>query len=618
MSRKRFKRRSTILKYLSLWNKGISQKWRRLRRRCTSFTTGSSVNNYISSQGHLHRESLLDLDATCDVPVIRRNSGGSSSGSIVITPKRVMPPSKDNDVFPKSDTLSLDGSFLSPKPPKSKSSSDKILSDVQQMLRSKLNRIHAGLRKRRAVSIHEVQTNRAQQHPIFYVPLPLNSSSQNGSSIHDNIVERDDENDDDCTGHLSLPPFAFRDSNDKVNYELNSKTSSVCSSGRGTCASDDGDRRSTSSNRSLASGKDVNENGDYTWGKDNGYHSIEIQQQQQQQYDRVYCDKWTSPTRDKITSNDILNDHNRFDFIHASEKRNNVKFAVNESTKNMETPVTKFCRARLSEHSKNHHYLTSRFSACEPSKNFFHIGSPITNRFITCQTFTDSGPSSLPYSIQENSNYDNDKKLLNPLPILEDLPPKGDRKMTSSAALSQALRNRTRSQSPLKKGIKNYCKKNVWDNNNDDKNEEKNFEENDNTSLRINGSRENLPLKLDSDSADDEKESSKFCTLPRHGKGSGFSILTVTFTKGPGQKGLGFSIVGGRDSPKGHMGIYVKTIFPTGQAAESGALKEGDEILAVNQKPFHGLSHQEAINVFKEIKNGAVQLHVGRRQYKKR
>lgn len=48
---------------------------------------------------------------------------------------------------------------------------------------------------------------------------------------------------------------------------------------------------------------------------------------------------------------------------------------------------------------------------------------------------------------------------------------------------------------------------------------------------------------------------SNFCTLPRRPRSTLSTFQTVTFEKGPGKKSLGFTIVGGRDSPKGSIGM---------------------------------------------------------------
>ncbi|KOX74063.1 PDZ domain-containing protein 2 [Melipona quadrifasciata] len=108
------------------------------------------------------------------------------------------------------------------------------------------------------------------------------------------------------------------------------------------------------------------------------------------------------------------------------------------------------------------------------------------------------------------------------------------------------------------------------------------------------------------------------------------------FEKGYGKPSLGFSVVGGRDSPRGEMGIFVRRVFPGGQADVSKSLFQdepvsrdfhafmrfqpqtyvtlnGDEIVSLNGKVLRGYTHQEVIELFKAVREGPVELEITRR-----
>jgi len=89
-------------------------------------------------------------------------------------------------------------------------------------------------------------------------------------------------------------------------------------------------------------------------------------------------------------------------------------------------------------------------------------------------------------------------------------------------------------------------------------------------------------------------------------------LVNPTFTRvvlERGSDGLGFSIVGGRGNPQGDLPIFVKTVFERGAAAQSGRLKPGDQIHAVDATLLDGKTHQEAVALLKNAK-GTVTLTI--------
>lgn len=76
-----------------------------------------------------------------------------------------------------------------------------------------------------------------------------------------------------------------------------------------------------------------------------------------------------------------------------------------------------------------------------------------------------------------------------------------------------------------------------------------------------------------------------------------------------GKEGLGFSIVGGKDSAHGDLPIYINQVFKDGAAGKDGRLGKGDELLSVNGISFADVTHEFAANTLKYLK-GDVSLTI--------
>ncbi|XP_050583524.1 uncharacterized protein LOC126918953 [Bombus affinis] len=520
-------------KDLNLWNKSISQRWRKLRRRCSVQETSEP------------QEALIQ--------------GGTTQG--VIQPVRSSPTSRESSPAAKS---LQDGS--SPKKLLQTSSlrlpgTTKGIADIQHVLRSKFSKINAGIRKRKALSVTEVFSQK-DNASNFYVPSPLtSSSSQNFDGEYDSSEP------------TSLPPYPFHDNLETL-AEGSVPNSPNCSSPL------------------------TNNNKTFTYSQSSSAYDSPVLSHDHNQKDayenvlysnsspgccprsRGILQRSNSENRDAGRQQDHSYENVRFQRGHRSELTPSV------------TPHSDRHLARSNSETRDHHsYENVHFQKNSKHRNqsdssFEEIHIPRVTPRKRVTDFKVGG---------QVNNYSNGPG--SPCMNKEEGPSSLGADRSPGKKTTRRMNSRSVANIPSSSG----AGLKTWQGTQD-------TDEGLNTDSELE----------DIDEAG-EGEESRFCTLPRPGKGgASFTILTARFLKGPGHKGLGFSIVGGTDSPRGNMGIYVKTVFPNGQAADLGTVKEGDEILSINSKPLHGMTHAEAIAEFKSVKAGDVVLHVGRRVNRKK
>ncbi|XP_014600584.1 PREDICTED: uncharacterized protein LOC106785006 [Polistes canadensis] len=525
-------------KDLNLWNKSISQRWRKLRRRCSVQETSEPQESLIpggGAQGVIHtvRSTPASREAS---PAAKSLQDGSS-------PKKLL----------QTSSLRLPGTT-------------KGIADIQNVLRSKFSKINAGIRKRKALSVTEVFSQK-DNASNFYVPSPLTSSTSQSFDSSERF---------DSSEPTSLPPYPFHDTLETL-AETSVPNSPNCKSPLADGCPSFGYSENTPSSYDH---QIIHDNHD----KKDVYENV------------VYNNSTSSPSTRSKVSLYRSNSESRDNIRHQDHSYENVRFHRGHRSE-VDSPGSPYCDrqtlARSNSETRDHHcYENVHFQKNGKTRNqsdssfeTIHIPRVTPRKRIT--DFKVGG---------QVSNYSADSSATS-IVGKDDGPSSLGTERSPGKKPTRRLNSRSVANIPSSSG----ANLKTWQGAQD-------TDEGLNTDSELE----------DIDEAG-EGEESRFCTLPRPGKsGASFTILTARFFKGPGHKGLGFSIVGGTDSPRGNMGIYVKTVFPNGQAADLGTVKEGDEILSINSKPLHGMTHAEAIAEFKSVKAGDVVLHVGRRVNKKK
>lgn len=76
-----------------------------------------------------------------------------------------------------------------------------------------------------------------------------------------------------------------------------------------------------------------------------------------------------------------------------------------------------------------------------------------------------------------------------------------------------------------------------------------------------------------------------------------------------GSTGIGLTIVGGENTGRLDLGIFVRSITPGGPAERDGRVHPGDRIIAINGQSLEGMPHHAAVELIRQSP-GKVQLMI--------